>query len=647
MIRKYRNFLSVLLVLCVTISLLAGYSISSSAADEEKNTISLDAVEDFEIKDENATTVYWVSEKNACYSNPEGSGDSISLSSLGNGTYRIDAESFEKAGILSSLCIGAATGTDYVKVYIPDGAGIAEVRNGDAEGSAKGAAEFIIDAEGGTVYESSEHFKRGTSLFRYNISDDVLKEEGVKYNTKFTVQNMHLVLSAGASDDTQKDTVIFDMDKTESFELYNVSVTGCTNMSKSGKVINGPCNITLDNVSFDAATQTCIGFSEINTVKKYVTIKSCDFSSCTGTAIDTPSSASVVVFIKPTDEVKINGRIHTMFILEPQDGHNIVSVTLDGESINVPTSKKTLKGYEGNKKSLFVSFVATYAASVSCDHERYAVGETVTVTAALTPNAADSLASGELKFSYDTDMLTFLSASPNAALLGNDSKATCDENKSVCTASFKTASGKEIAAEKDNPITLATFTFSAKKAGKASFAVTKAVASAKENVSGRVTTVPASATSIDILQSRISTSRFAADYMLLKYISNAKPADGDAYFVGDTVLTYVPAYAEKNDEYVFVALYQEGDVPTSPEAKEKAGTYAVIEPATGNANSDGKTNIADAQAVMYMTRSTFNSKTAGLDWLNSDVNGDGVLDSLDAQAIQYYAHYKKFGQFSE
>ncbi len=631
MMTKCRKFLSVLLVLCMTISMLTGYSMSASAEDEENNV----------------TTIYWVSEKNASYSNPEGTGDIISLSSLPDGTYRIDAESFEKGGILSSLCIGAATGTDYVKVYIPDGAGIAEIRNGDENGSAKGASEFIIDAEGGTVYESSDHFSRGTALFRYNISDDVLNADGVEYNTKFVVQNMHLVLTADVRSDAQKDTVIFDVEKTKSFELYNVTVTGCKNMAEDGNVVQAPYETRFDNVCFDAATQACIAYSKRNKSNK-IYIYSCDFSSCTKNAIARPKGSNVgnfdVIFV-PTGEVNINGKIQGRVILGI-DEKKPVAIIVDDKAVSIPAYGGELFDSRGNEKNFRITLLTSYAASVSGDREGYAVGETVNVTAAFTPTDADILASGELKFSYDKDKLDFLSVSSNESLLGNDARATCDENNAVCTASFKTASGSEINAEKGKQIILATFSFIAKKAGTAAFTVTKAAASAREDVRGRVAIKPASAASIDILQSRISTSKFAADYVMLKYTAAAKPSEGNAYFVGDTALTYVPAYAERNDEYVFVALYQEKNVPTSPEAEEKTGTYTIIDSATGDANHDGATNIADTQTVMYMTRSTFNSKTTGLDWLNSDVNGDGVVNSLDAKAIQYYAHYKKFGEFS-
>lgn len=286
------------------------------------------------------------------------------------------------------------------------------------------------------------------------------------------------------------------------------------------------------------------------------------------------------------------------------------------------------------------STTQTVTAALSADKTAYDVGDTVTVTAALTPSEAAKLSSGSLKFSYDTDKLTFTGAAASTAIAG--AKATADNG--VCTASFTTASGSEINATTEG-LVLATFTFEAKKAGTASFAVSEVVAGGEN--AATMTTANGDGLSVTVnALPDVTTSDFGSDYKLVKYVADALPASGSAYFLGDTALTYVPAYAtgDAAGKYVFVALVTAE--PTEKSVTEKTGTYDTIDPASGDANTDTATNILDAQVVIYMVAQNIKAADTGYDWLNSDVNGDCVIDALDAQAIQYYVHYGQFGTFT-
>ncbi len=430
---------------------------------------------------------------------------------------------------------------------------------------------------------------------------------------------------------------------TGTVNLENVNMTGCARLKN---YIIYAADATLNNVKFDT-TDIPFYMGTTNGAKKStLTINSIDYSSCTGTAISTQGELNVM--LNPTGDIKIGGSIISKAAIKvtPQDGYDIESMTVNGKSVSVPTKETTLS--DAVTSGLNIKMTpppATYTSSITADKESYKTGETVTVTAALTPDSAESLASGEMKFTYDTEKLEFINAAPNTTVLGDNAKSSVSEG--VCVASFKTDSGSEVAVSEDTPLTLATFTFEAKAVGTADFTVTKAVASAKEKLTGSTVNLPKSATSITLIANNIKIDTFGSDYKLLKYKADALPESGNAYYVGDTMLTYVPAYSQGDDaeKYVFVALYKDGEEPAAPMVETKTGTYETIT-ATGDVNKDTEVDIIDAQVVMYIVASKFTSATNGIDWLNSDVNGDGAINALDSQAIQYYVHYDKFGTFN-
>lgn len=282
----------------------------------------------------------------------------------------------------------------------------------------------------------------------------------------------------------------------------------------------------------------------------------------------------------------------------------------------------------------------TVMGSLIVDKPAYNCGDTVKVTAKLTPDAVAKLSSGSLKFSYDTEKLTFTEAVVNKAL--KEGQATLYENTpGTCVASFK---GDPLDVTTEG-LVLAEFSFEAVKDGTADFGIIEAVA-ADEKASPCTTNTGDSLSVIINALPKVTTADFGSDYKMVKYVADALPGEGNAYFIGDTVLTYVPAYATGDNagKYIFVMLSK--DEPTDTTVTTKAGTYGTIAEATGDANGDTKTNIIDAQVVYYMTTKKITSSDTGFDWLNSDVNGSCTLDALDAHAIQYFVHYGKFGQFS-
>ncbi len=283
-----------------------------------------------------------------------------------------------------------------------------------------------------------------------------------------------------------------------------------------------------------------------------------------------------------------------------------------------------------------------YSAHITTNKTTYNVGDTVQLTAALTPAQAASLASGSMKISYDKDALDF----SGAVSANNIIKATAADGTAV--ASFTTEDGKALSVSKDTPVELATFSFTAKKAGTADFEVTEAIANevVDDALKSAVVNKSDSKTTVTIEAVKAVCESYGSDYKLVKYVADALPQEGKAYAIGGSVLSYVPAYSTGDNagKYVFVGLVTE--TPADLTASEFDGNYDAIQ-ATGDANGDKATNITDAQTVIYMIASKITSASEGAyDWLNSDVNGDGVINALDAQAIQYFVHYGEFGQFN-
>ena len=285
----------------------------------------------------------------------------------------------------------------------------------------------------------------------------------------------------------------------------------------------------------------------------------------------------------------------------------------------------------------------TVTAGLTPDKTSYSVGDTVTVTVALIPSDAATLSSGSVKFTYDTANLTFTSATANTAL-GTGAHATLfNDTAGTCVASF-TSDGTAQSVSTTG-LTLATFTFKAleQTAGTA-LTVTETVA-AGENAAALATANGNGASFVIGAANTWRIASFGGDVNLVKYTVNEMPSSGAYPVYNGEAMTYVPAYANgASNVYVFVAVTTDAAV-VSANCATNGTVLTTLTTATGDANKDSSTNIIDAQVVIYLAGKTLTGLTA-YDWLNSDVNGDGVIDALDAQAIQYYVHYGVFGKFS-
>lgn len=281
-------------------------------------------------------------------------------------------------------------------------------------------------------------------------------------------------------------------------------------------------------------------------------------------------------------------------------------------------------------------------------------GDTFTITVSLLPDKVLHLASGQLELSYDPDIFSLIGTNLSEAMsgLGEGCAAVTAEN-GRCTVHFNAPEGKSVKALSTG-LELARLTFSADK-------VTESpVAFAVTNVTGRE---PGSDTDLEKLTPYPSLSmsvnppmavceQYGSDYKIVKYDAKRMPESGKSYFIGDKEMIYVPAYSH-DGRFAFVFLSTNTPENLIPETKnitrlkeggsESETEVLKLERASGDINMNGITNIADAQIVVYMITNTVTSANETVDWLNSDVNGDGTINALDYQAIQHYVHYNSFG----
>lgn len=289
----------------------------------------------------------------------------------------------------------------------------------------------------------------------------------------------------------------------------------------------------------------------------------------------------------------------------------------------------------------------TLSADLSASGETVSVGDDVTVAGYLKPSEAAELASGSLKMSYDNQMFALkgvtLSESLSSINTSDNVRLTSDDSEIV--ASFTT--GDTALSVGEDGLAMFTAVFTALKASDtpAVFAVTDAAGS--KDTTELVVDSEYPTTQVTVKYPEVTCESFGGDYYIVKYGADEQPEEGQSYFLNGEEMTCVPAYSSLeglDGKYVYVLLTSsEPDNLIPAEAATEAAK--TVESASGDANMNGKTNIVDAQVAYYMLSGEVTSETDGIDWLNSDVNGDSTITALDCQAIQYFVHYGEFGQF--
>jgi hypothetical protein len=292
---------------------------------------------------------------------------------------------------------------------------------------------------------------------------------------------------------------------------------------------------------------------------------------------------------------------------------------------------------------------ATLAAGLFAFEESVQVGDTVSVTSSLNPSDEVSLDSASLSMSYDTDAFDVQELALSD-LLKNRSDVQLKDNEGTITVSFVNTSDNPVVIGADGA-ELFTATFVAKEVSEAAdFAVTGLEGALTDNTSDLAvdSDYPSVAVAVTAKAIEATVQSFGSDYKILMYGAEQAPAEGKAFFLNGQQMTYVPAYSAIEGfegKQVYVLLTTEIPENLLP-VEQEAASALNIDPASGDANMNGKTNIVDAQVAYYMLAGKVDSTTESLDWLNTDVNGDGQITALDYQAIQYYVHYGKFGQFN-
>ena len=327
------------------------------------------------------------------------------------------------------------------------------------------------------------------------------------------------------------------------------------------------------------------------------------------------------------------------------------SITIDKSATIIGTvSEGVIDNRESGSSEL------TLSADLSTTPESVRVGEDVAVTGYLKPSEAAELSSASLRMRFDDDIFDLKELVPSKTLesLKVENNIISYPDGDEVTVSFN---------DEDSPLSVGTdgvemFTavFTAKKASEtpAVFEITDAAGAlfvdepVIHEVKELTVAEPYPSVQVTVKYPEATCEPFGGDYFIVKYGADEMPAAGTTYFLNGQAMTYVPAYSTQEGfegKYVFVLLTTSEPDNLIP-AMAEAEAVQTIENASGDANMNNKTNIVDAQIVYYMLSGKVTSATEKIDWLNSDVDGDSVITALDYHAIQYYVHFRKFGQFS-
>lgn len=128
----------------------------------------------------------------------------------------------------------------------------------------------------------------------------------------------------------------------------------------------------------------------------------------------------------------------------------------------------------------------------------------------------------------------------------------------------------------------------------------------------------------------VSAEPFAGSYYKVTYLPTAP--QGNVVSMGG-----VPMYLD-NGAYVALATAEQIAALKDASFTVSAGE-AVVVAHDGDINANGKVNVVDAQIAYDIATGVHAdfSQLSMAQWLNGDVNTDGVLDAADAFAIQYKA----------
>jgi hypothetical protein len=281
---------------------------------------------------------------------------------------------------------------------------------------------------------------------------------------------------------------------------------------------------------------------------------------------------------------------------------------------------------------------ATYSYTISpgVNSLSAAVGDKIAVSVTVTADKPEAtFAALDATLNFDSSKVSFVGA----------------EFKPAWTSGEATSGGKIAgygeSADVGGGAVVAEYTFTAQAAGAAEFSI---ASGAKIGVSGSAAdisassgasvTVNISAPSEVALIGRASFMSAPRGYQAIRYVADALPSAGSAYYYGEDTTPLL--YAGWSDAgYVFVGFIadsvQSADVGA---ITQKTGSYETVS-YDGDVNGSDITNAIDALVVYDITSEGYYADDTGfetlsrLDRMEADFNKDGVVNAADARAILY------------
>lgn len=307
----------------------------------------------------------------------------------------------------------------------------------------------------------------------------------------------------------------------------------------------------------------------------------------------------------------------------------------------------TIKGSEKTDPAYTITPVVS-------DTAKY-VGDTFDVKVNVSADQADAgLSAADAFLNYDKTLVRPTAVSTQTLTEGSALYYTDGTNGVTAdgTGVIKTYGDSVLVGE--SGVTVATYTFEAIAPGDASFSIADG---AKVGQSGNpadiaaasgdpaVVTISETPSTIELI-SNDQYKGAPTDYQVLRYTANALPAEGSAYFYGDSESPLLCAGQNDAGKYVFLGFVDSAltnDTLAAVTEKEHTDGYITVAH-DGDVNLNGTVNAIDALIAYdlsngneaYLADASFESLSIQ-SRLEADVDNDGCVDAKDARAVIYKA----------
>ena len=291
---------------------------------------------------------------------------------------------------------------------------------------------------------------------------------------------------------------------------------------------------------------------------------------------------------------------------------------------------------------------ATYTVSAKPSVESAYEGETFNVDVVASADQTADLAAVDAVLNYDKNLVKPTAVATKNLTKGEALYYTDGTNGVTIEGQGKIATYGDTASVGTDGLVVATYTFEALKAGKASFSIADGAKVGKSGETAEFVATSAAAASVEIKEVPDEKILISNDVykgaptgkQVLKFISKNMPAEGSAYFYGDDTVPLYYAGDDDKGKHVFLGFVDSTlTLDTLGTVSEKTGTYETLA-YDGDLNATGSVNAIDALIAYDLSNSIYAadtdmSKLSAKARLNADINKDGAVTAADARAILY------------